>query len=82
MGYDGCKHAVAVVAAYLQAMADEKPVPAAAGDDPRWAKLSEGEEDWGDDSFDEQDEDEDGDDAEDVEEQPALGPRCDPAAAA
>ena len=70
VGYDGCKHAVAVVAEYLQAIADEKPVPAAAEDDPRWAKLSAGKEDWDDDSWEEQDEDEDGDDAKDVEEQP------------
>ena len=35
----GCKHAVAVVADYLQAVADGRAIPAAAEDDPRWAEL-------------------------------------------
>jgi uncharacterized Zn finger protein len=34
-----CKHAVAVVAEYLDALANARPVPPAAPDDPRWATL-------------------------------------------
>jgi len=39
VGYSGCKHAVAVVAAYLQALADETSVPTADPEDRRWSKL-------------------------------------------
>lgn len=39
VGADGCKHAVAVVAEYLQALADGRDVPAADDDDPRWDEL-------------------------------------------
>lgn len=60
VGYDGCKHAVAVVAAYVEALADEKAVPAADPDDPRWAALAgRGEEDDYDDEDDVPDEAED-----------------------
>lgn len=51
-----CKHAVATVAEYLQALADGRDVPAASEDDPRWDALDgDGE------AFDA---DDDGDDAE------------------
>jgi len=43
VGYDGCKHAVAVVADYLEALAEERSVPKADPNDPRWARLK-GEE--------------------------------------
>ncbi len=70
VGYDGCKHAVAVVAEYLQALADEEEVPTAEPDDPRWAKLDRiGETDddldewesdeWESDEYDEEEEEED-----------------------
>jgi uncharacterized Zn finger protein len=58
--YD-CKHAVATVAAYLQALADKTAVPKAAPDDPRWKKLARAEEEY-DDDLDEWDDDEDSDD--------------------
>ena len=51
VGYN-CKHAVATVAAYLQALAEGATVPTADPDDPRWRKLSdadaESEDDWDD----------------------------------
>jgi len=54
-----CKHAVATVAEYLEALAESREVPAAAEEDKRWAKLeSVGDEvggDW------EKDDDEDDD---------------------
>ncbi|HEY2411208.1 MAG TPA: SWIM zinc finger family protein [Pirellulaceae bacterium] len=40
VGSDGCKHAVATVAEFLQLTANEKPIPAADPNDQRWAKLS------------------------------------------
>ena len=40
VGADGCKHAVAVVAEYLEQVAVESEIPTAEQDDPRWAKLS------------------------------------------
>jgi len=40
VGFDGCKHAVAVVITFLEALAGQKNVPAARRDDPRWAKLT------------------------------------------
>ena len=39
VGYN-CKHAVATVAAYLQALTEGATVPTADPDDPRWRKLS------------------------------------------
>ena len=44
VGANGCKHAVAVVAAYLKLLAQETPIPAADPDDPRWASLASN--DW------------------------------------
>ena len=67
VGDDGCKHAVAVVAAYLQAMADEKTLPAADADDPRWAKLSESDKDGEDEPWDE--ENDESEDSKDMEHQ-------------
>jgi uncharacterized Zn finger protein len=59
VGYN-CKHAVATVAAYIQALTDGAKVPIADPDDPRWHKLSgtdaEFEEDWDDDDDQEDDE--------------------------
>ena len=40
VGYN-CKHAVATVAAYLQALTEGATVPTADPDDPRWRKLSD-----------------------------------------
>src|SRR5207248_8311540 len=40
VGASGCKHAVALVAAYLQALADGTPVPEADAGDRRWADLA------------------------------------------
>ena len=56
-----CKHAVAVILTYLDALKAKTAVPAASENDPRWAKLanSEGEYD------EEYDDDESGDDEED-----------------
>ena len=36
-----CKHAVAVVAEYLKALTDQRDVPIASEDDPRWADLED-----------------------------------------
>jgi len=60
-----CKHAVAVVIAYLEALADKEAVPPADPDDRRWDELAEGGEndDWDDDRYDD-DEYDDGDDDE------------------
>ncbi len=64
-----CKHAVAVVAQYLEAVAKSQPVPAATDDDPRWDDLESVESrvggDW------EEDEDEYEDDEYEDEEEPA-----------
>lgn len=59
VGASGCKHAVAVVAEYLQAVAEERELPAADEDDPRWTRIEdardglddddENEDDWDDD---------------------------------
>ena len=60
MGYDGCKHAVAVVAEYLEALAGGREVPIAEDDDPRWEQidsLAEGiDDDWDEDDEDSEDE--------------------------
>lgn len=59
VGASGCKHAVAVVAEYLNALAEGRDVPAAPDDDPRWAALEgdadafEGDEGWDDDEDEE-----------------------------
>lgn len=60
----GCKHAVAAVAEYLQTVADGRPVPVAAEDDPRWAELERGGA--------EVDEDRDGDEDEDDGAEPPV----------
>ena len=71
VGCDGCKHAVAVVAEYLQALADERPVPTADAADPRWTKLSKRNEEG--DTWDEEDEDADDEDIE--EHRPTRSPK-------
>lgn len=58
---DDCKHAVATVAAYLQALTDGATIPAADKNDPRWDKLSGADAEFEDD-FDEWDDDDDQDD--------------------
>lgn len=40
VGLSDCKHAVAVVVAYLEALADSRAVPVAKPDDRRWTKLA------------------------------------------
>ena len=39
VGYDGCKHAVAVVAEYLNRLSRQEQTPPADSDDPRWQQL-------------------------------------------
>ena len=56
VGVSGCKHAVAVVAEYLQTLADGGDVPVADEDDPRWSKLDSDRAEI-DDDWDEDDED-------------------------
>ncbi len=55
VGYDGCKHAVAVVAEYLEALAGGRDVPVAEDDDPRWEQIDNRDEGI-DDDWDEDDE--------------------------
>lgn len=57
VGYDGCKHAVAVVAEYLQRLGRQQAIPIAAEDDPRWGKLanSSGDVEIDEDEIDEDD---------------------------
>jgi len=43
VGHSDCKHAVAVVASNLQAVAEGESVPTAAPDGRRWAKLNAGD---------------------------------------
>jgi uncharacterized Zn finger protein len=64
VGYDGCKHAVAVVAEYLDRLGREKEIPIADSQDPRLQKLE------GDGTKAEFDEDESDDELEN-EEQPS-----------
>jgi uncharacterized Zn finger protein len=60
VGDNGCKHAVAVVAVYLQALVDQTPVAAAETDDPRWEMLRDRADALlDDDDFDEDDFDQD-----------------------
>jgi len=56
VGYDGCKHAVAVVADYLDQLGRNEDVPVAQEDDPRWDKLSGDDRDgeFDDDEVDEE----------------------------
>ena len=58
VGASGCKHAVAVIADFLAALAEKRAVPAAGADDRRWAKLSDDDVD-SDDEFDDDDFDDD-----------------------
>ena len=84
-----CKHAVAVVAEYLDAVAAGRAVPTAAEDDPRWELLEtaadgdDGEdEEWDDDESDDEDDANFDDEDEDEEDNraPARGARKAPAA--
>ncbi|MGD0481381.1 MAG: hypothetical protein ABSA42_14495 [Terracidiphilus sp.] len=45
VGTEGCKHAVAVVAEYLELLGKDAEIPAADPDDERWAILSDDEDD-------------------------------------
>jgi uncharacterized Zn finger protein len=75
-----CKHAVAVILAYLDAVENKQPVPVADPDDRRWDKLDReaepiDEDDWGDDDREDEDwEDEEPDDRR-VTRSPASAPR-------
>ena len=73
VGYN-CKHAVATVAAYLQALTDGTTVPTADPDDPRWRKLSGADAEF-DEDLDDEDEDDEDDDQDDDE---AAAPARDP----
>src|SRR5258706_13928303 len=55
VGASGCKHAVAMVADFLAAIADKRQTPAAKLDDPRWAELSQDASDVSDDFDDDED---------------------------
>lgn len=73
-----CKHAVAVVAEYLDALADGRDLPLAEEDDPRWARLAgAGESRPWDDEGDPETSDGDGwdEDGEEVEEDPSASRR-------
>jgi uncharacterized Zn finger protein len=59
VGADGCKHAVAVVAEYLELLREEVEFPAADADDERWAMLSGEDDEAGDDVDDADDLDSD-----------------------
>jgi uncharacterized Zn finger protein len=73
VGASGCKHAMAAVAEYLQALADGRDIPVADEDDPRWAEL---ESERADRDEDEEDEAAWEDDDEDVQPVPkARSPR-------
>lgn len=70
VGYN-CKHAVATVAAYLQALTDGATVPTADPDDPRWRKLSDADAEF-EEGLDDRDVDDDQEG--DEEAAPALKP--------
>ncbi len=44
VGVSGCKHAVAVLVDFLSMLADEREVPLAKPDDPRWSLFSDNDE--------------------------------------
>ncbi|MDP9175728.1 MAG: SWIM zinc finger family protein [Planctomycetota bacterium] len=46
VGHDGCKHAVAVVAEYLDQIGRQKEIPIADAEDPRWGKLENDDAEW------------------------------------
>ena len=76
VGYSGCKHAVAVVAEYLESLANETVVPAANPDDRRWSKLDGSDADYESDELDDDwDDSEDDDDEEDDEWEPPVKSR-------
>jgi uncharacterized Zn finger protein len=66
VGFNGCKHAVAVVLEYLEALRNKTPVPEADAGDRRWKLLDEEAEggDWEDFEADEESEDDFEEDAE------------------
>lgn len=76
-----CKHAVAVVAAYLQVLANDEAVPLADDADPRWAKLAAASEEADDEpldddfSFSDDDEDQEQFPEEDADEAALARPR-------
>ncbi len=72
VGCNGCKHAVAVVADYLQAIADGREIPAAADEDPRWARFTERVAELDDEWDDEEMDDDDFSDDDESDEEPAI----------
>jgi uncharacterized Zn finger protein len=77
---DTCKHAVAVVLSYLEGLKNQKEIPTAAEDDPRFDLLQEAAEaaaagrawepeEGDDEDEDEEDYDDEGDDGDDDEEE-------------
>jgi uncharacterized Zn finger protein len=78
VGYSGCKHAVAVVADYLEALANETVVPTADPDERRWSKLDGSDAEYEAEDLDgdwESDEEWESDDEEDEESEPVVKPR-------
>ena len=81
VGSTRCKHAIAVVAEYLQAIADGRNVPVASEDDSRWAALvdlddeDDGETKYEDGYEDMDDDDDDSWDDDEDESLPARGSR-------
>lgn len=67
IGTSGCKHAVAVIADYLAALAEKREVPLADPEDRRWATLLQHDADIEDDFEDE--DDFDGDDADESDDE-------------
>jgi len=75
VGYSGCKHAVAVVAEYLQSLADEAAVPEADPDDRRWSKLDGSDADYESDELDDDWDDDDDEEEEEEWEPPVRSPK-------
>ena len=71
VGYSGCKHAVAVVADYLESLANETAVPTADPEDRRWSKLDGSDADYESDELDD-DWEADDDEEEDEEWEPPV----------
>jgi uncharacterized Zn finger protein len=57
VGYDGCKHAVAVVAEYLERLSGEEEIRTASADDPLWDQLEGTGEDFDEGELDDEEED-------------------------
>src|SRR6267142_179907 len=79
VGDDGCKHAVATVAAYRDFLARNRPVPTGSPKDPRWKELEdveEGLDEDDEDALDEDDYDEDEDEQDEEDEKPAARVRA------